>query len=263
MIHVERDGGVEGQYVDYGIMKVHKTADAGMLVLTQQEFAQRQGHQDTVDALADSATHLQSKIDQVKSCLTERTSSSDADALMALIGKLESIVAVGAVAEDFVPVAAAQSSSAAAPAAAAPAASAAVVSNDASSEKVATLQAELEDAQKTNRAYSAYVAQLEASVAGGVPIMSAGAIVKRAESFANGELTVANTMSPVKQRMAARRMEKHASKSPEASKKWSALLKGIGKDTGAELSPLKKKLQERRKAKAAGTKQAPPVMTPP
>lgn len=63
--------------------------------------------------------------------------------------------------------------------------------------------------------------------------------------------------------MAARRMEKHASKSPEASKKWSALLKGIGKDTGAELSPLKKKLQERRKAKAAGTKQAPPVMTPP
>lgn len=263
MIHVERDGGVEGQYVDYGIMKVHKTADAGMLVLTQQEFAQRQGHQDTVDALTDSATHLQSKIDQVKSCLTERTSSSDADALMALIGKLESIVAVGAVAEDFVPVAAAQSSSAAAPAAAAPAASAAVVSNDASSEKVATLQAELEDAQKTNRAYSAYVAQLEASVAGGVPIMSAGAIVKRAESFANGELTVANTMSPVKQRMAARRMEKHASKSPEASKKWSALLKGIGKDTGAELSPLKKKLQERRKAKAAGTKQAPPVMTPP
>jgi len=267
LIRVERDGVVEGQYVDYGIMKVHKVEDADMLVLTQQEFAARQNHQDTVDSLTDSAALLQSKIEQVKGCLTARTSSSDAADLMALIGKLESIVAVGATAEDVNTIAAGPGAAASGAAAAA-----AVATDEPASEKMAALQAELADAKKANRAYSAYVAQLEAGAANTVPVMSAGAIVKRAESYANGELSAVaatsaakpvNAWSPVKQRMAARRMEQKA-KSPEQAKKWNSMLKGVGSKETGELSPLKKKLQERRKAKAAGARSGlPPVMASP
>ena len=254
LISVERDGKVDGQYVDYGIMKVNKDEDADILVVTQQEFAARQNHQDTVDSLTDSATLLQSKIDQVKGCLTARTSSSDAADLMALIGRLESIVAVEATAGDV-------STIAAAPYFAPSTAAAAAAADEPTSDKMAALQAELDDTKKANRAYSAYVAQLEAGASNVMPVMSAGAIVKRATSFANGELSVASTMSPVKQRMAARRMDQKA-KSPEASAKWTAILKGVGNSEAGELSPLKKKLQERRKAKAAG-RAGPPVMASP
>jgi guanylate kinase len=237
--------------VDYGIFKLNKIADAELLTTTQAEFARRQSHQDQVEALTDNAEVMRQKVEAVKEELHTRNNGFNYNDLSSLLSRLEAIVNVEVDMTHIVPAPAA----AAAGAAVGPA----VVMDDA---KVAELQAELVEAKKVNRAYSAYVAQLEAGSG------AATQIVVTAEDInnrANGKhVTMAAGVSPVQARMRAKAAGggSPARVSP-ASKKWNSLLAGVGDDSAAELSPLKKKLQERRKAKAKGGKPPPPVMKAP